>query len=237
MAQVWYYGAPGPDLVWVFLAAHSCPHYEVFIISGEFDELWNNIHVTSKNTRPSSHHQFFLFSCLLYTQHDGHNLMGVFGSHPMSFACTCNSVTPTFQQSLNALPDIFSPKYQVAQWESALLWHFVHNLYILFTAVRYKSGVFSWSVGGRGAGSKSAHMVIPGPRSLSVVWGPSLGLGQIPKEGSVSQHTSEAPQLLPKHRRRRCRALLTLPAFNVKLCGIHVKLDWHLLWLIRLISE
>ena len=41
------------------------------------------------------------------------------------------------------------------------------------------------------------------------------------------QHSPEAPQLLSKHRHRRCRALLTLPALNVKLCGNHVKLHWH----------
>ena len=93
------------------------------------------------------------------------------------------------------------------------------------------------SVGGRGAGSKSAHMVIPepGPRSPSVVWGLSLGLGQHLRP--ASQHSSEAPQLLPKHRRRRCRALLTLPALNVKLCGKHVKLNGNMLWLVRPIYE
>ena len=51
------------------------------------------------------------------------------------------------------------------------------------------------------------------------------------------QHSPEAPQLLSKHRHRRCRALLTLPALNVKLCGKHVKLNGNMLWLVRPIYE
>ena len=103
----------------------------------------------------------------------------------------------------------------------------VENLY----SVHYKSSVFSkaWEVLGLGPNRHTWSFLnlapeAPRPQRCGVHhWARVLILAS-------QQHSSEeAPQLLPKHRRRRCRARLTLPALNVKLCGEHVKLNGQVL--------